>query len=180
MEEIWKDIPEYEGLYQASNYGKIKSLGNGKTHKTERILKQSLRGNYLCVDLCKEGSAKIYSVHRLVWSTFNGKIPDGMQVNHINEVKTDNRLINLNLMSSKENINWGTSLNKRAYKQRFTNRVKSIIQYDLNGNFIREWFSGKEIERTLNIPSANIYACCLGKTGKSHNYIWKYKNDCQN
>ena len=116
-EEIWKDIVGYEGLYQVSNTGKIKSLNYNHTGR-EKILKQRLfnRG-YLYVGLWKNGKQKYFSVHRLEYEAFYGEIPKGMQVNHINEIKTDNRLENLNLMTPKENTNWGTAIQRRAEKK---------------------------------------------------------------
>lgn len=191
MIEIWKDILGYEGLYQASNLGRIKSVDRTKIGKSGceviwkgRILHQySNNGNntYLKVRLSKDGVIKNHYVHRLVWEAFNGKIPELMQVNHIDENCHNNLLSNLNLMTSKENNNWGTHTERLVEKQ-LNNAVNSkiVFQFDLNGNFIREWPSGKEIQRQLNIPQANISACCLGKMKQSHSYIWKYKKDCQN
>ena len=120
MKEIWKDIPEFNGIYQASNLGRVKSLEriDIRGHRVkERILKPRIDHNgYYQVGLCKNSKLKAYRVHRLVWSAFNGQTPENMQVNHINEVKTDNRLSNLNLMTCKENINYGTR-NERAGKK---------------------------------------------------------------
>ena len=105
--EIWKDIPNYEG-YQVSNLGRVKSLEriDALGHRLkEKILKPQTNSRYYQVCLCKNSKVKKYFVHRLVWIAFNGTIPEGLQVNHINEVKTDNRLSNLNLMTAKENTN---------------------------------------------------------------------------
>ena len=85
--EIWKDIPEFEGLYQASNLGRIKSLERidvlGRRLK-EKILKPQInRTGYYQVGLWKNSNEKFYLVHRLVWIAFNGQIPEGLQVKHI-------------------------------------------------------------------------------------------------
>ncbi len=103
--EIWRDIPSYETLYQASNYGRIKSLGNSQERK-EKILKQQLQRNgYKRVMLYKRGlKPKNFPVHRLVASAY---IPNPLkkeQVNHENGNKKDNSLGNLNWVSRKENI----------------------------------------------------------------------------
>lgn len=120
MGEIWKNINNYKGLYQVSNLGRVKSLerivvcNQGKRVVKEKILKYNLdRYGYLSVVLCINGLCKRYTVHRLVYETFRGKAPYWMQVNHINEDKTDNRLCNLNIMTAKQNSNWGTR-NERA------------------------------------------------------------------
>ena len=117
--EEWKDILGFEGIYQASNFGRVKSLeridARGNRAK-ERILKAKLVCGYYQVCLCKQSIKKTYLVHRLVWEAFNGQIPENMQINHINEIKSDNRLSNLNLMTAKENSNWGTR-NERVSKK---------------------------------------------------------------
>ena len=174
-DEIWKDIPNYEGWYKVSNYGRIKSLirnTNNQYRKTERILKINTSGKYYRICLYKDSIKKYYLVHRLVWEAFNGPIPEGMQVNHINEVKTDNRLLNLNLMTCKENINWGTATERRTIK-----RSKRVIQLDLNGNFIKEYTSLSNVGRETSYYFQNISKCCLGKIPTAYGYIWKYKND---
>ena len=124
-QEIWKSIKSFEGLYEASNYGRIRSLDrrvrSGNRFNTNiysavkkgKILKQVDVGfGYLQVCLRKNNKNHSLYVHRLVWEAFNGLIPEGMQVNHINENKSDNRLENLNLMTAVQNSNWGTR-NKR-------------------------------------------------------------------
>lgn len=115
MKEIWKDIPGYEGLYQASNMGNIKSLGrevvrsNGVLEKrSQRILKQSDNGrNYKSVQLYKNGKSKGKYVHRLVMLTFEGYRED-MVVDHINRVRDDNRLENLRYCTHRTNTEKGS------------------------------------------------------------------------
>lgn len=175
--EIWKDIPNYEG-YQVSNLGRVKSLERFRKGKNgslvtvkERILKPKLthRGYYR-VDLWKQSIVKHYKVHRLVYEVFNGSIPEGLQVNHINEIKTDNRLENLNLMTAKENTNWGTGIERRAKKQ-----SKAVLQFDLQDILIKEYPSTHQVERETGFAQQYISACCKGKYKQAYNYIWKYK-----
>ena len=176
--EIWKDIPNYEG-YQVSNLGRVKSLERidalGRRVK-EKILKPLItRNGYYLIGLYKNSIQKFYYVHRLVWEAFNDQIPEGLQVNHINEVKTDNRLENLNLMTAKENMNWG-SRNERAGKVlKNGKKSKSVLQFDLNDNFIKEYQSAHQVERELGFSSGNIVNCCKGKQKTAYNYIWRYK-----
>lgn len=115
MEE-WKDIRGFEGYYQISNYGNGKSLDRtverksrwGKTVKATYKgveLKKNIVGNgYARFDLCKDGVYTYKYVHHLVWEAFRGKIPDGMEIDHINTVKTDNRLENLRLTDRSGNM----------------------------------------------------------------------------
>ena len=102
MKEVFKDIPNYEGLYQISNLGRLKSLKFNK----ERILKPTVGGNgYLFVNLCCEGKLKPITVHQLVAIAFLNHTPCGYKivVDHINCDEQDNRLENLQLISQREN-----------------------------------------------------------------------------
>ena len=101
QKEIWKVIPGYEN-YQVSDQGRIKRYHDGVWYEVKQTV-STKRGNYLRVRLWKDGKGKDYRVHRLVWEVFNGPIPDGLHINHINENVQDNRLSNLNLMTPKEN-----------------------------------------------------------------------------
>ena len=171
--EIWKDIPNYEGIYQASNLGRVKSLNrlNARGYELkEKILKPRLDCGYYQIQLCKNSIVKAYRVHRLVWSAFNGPIPENMQVNHINETKTDNRLSNLNLMTAKENSNWGTR-NERSTKK----RSKVVLQFDLQDILIKEYPSAHQVERETGFAFQNISACCKGNFKQAYGYKWKYK-----
>ena len=166
--EIWKEIPNYEG-YQVSNLGRVKSLEriDALGHRLkEKILKPQLDGRYYQVVLCKQSIKKTYRVHRLVWEAFNGQIPEGLQVNHINEVKTDNRLSNLNLMTAKENTNWG-SRNERI--------SKAVLQFTLDNIFVKEYPSTMQVARELGFSCGNIVNCCKGRYKTAYGYIWRYK-----
>ena len=127
--EIWRDIEGFEGIYQISSQGRVKSLkriDNNNHPIKEKILKPNIDNREgkgcLRVRLCKNGKQKFFQIHRLVYETFVGKIPDDMQCNHINEKKDDNRLENLNLMTPKENSNWGTR------NERIANSVMELLK----------------------------------------------------
>lgn len=170
MEEHWRDIPGYEGLYQVSNYGNVKSTRFNK----ERLLKPGKSKTcYLCVALFFGKSRKTQYVHRLVWIAFNGPAPSGMQVNHMNEVKTDNRLENLNLLSIQGNLTWGTAQERKRQTWSKRGRTKEIVQYDLNGNKIQEWVSINEAQRALKV--FHISHCLHNLRKTSGGFIWKYK-----
>ena len=178
IEEIWKDIKGFEGIYQASNLGRVKSLERFRKGKNgflvsvkEKILKpRMLNSGYYIVQLYKNSIGKWYQVHRIVWEAFNGSISEGLQVNHINEVKTDNRLSNLNLMTPKENCNWGSRNERRAKKQ-----SKVVLQFTLDNILVKEYPSIKQVEREKGFAHQHISACCKGKYKQMYGYIWKYK-----
>ena len=168
MKEIWKDIPNYEG-YQISNLGRVKSLKRPYGLKG-RILKPKITRGYYIVGLFKNSIGKWHYIHRLVWIAFNGPIPENMQVNHINEIKTDNRLENLNLMTPKENTNWGTR-NERVSKK----LSKVVLQFTLDDIFVKEYPSTKQVERELGFDCGHICDCCNGRLKTAYGYKWKYK-----
>ena len=167
--EIWKDIPGYEGIYQASNFGRIRSLKRNKA----LILKPGRCGSGYCkVKLWLNNVAKDLSVHRLVWTAFNGPIPEGLQINHLNEIKSDNRLENLSLCTPKENMNYGTRTERAAKHFR-----KPVLQLDKQGNFIKEWSSSLEIERQLGYAASHIRSCCRNVIPSAYGFIWKHKEN---
>lgn len=170
MEE-WRDVPGYEG-YMVSDLGRIKSLNYNHTGKEQILRPGKGRNGYLQVVLRKDGNRKNFLVHRLVWEAFNGPIPEGMQINHNDEVKTNNNLENLSLMSPKANTNWGTGIRRRA-----KTLSKMVEQHTLDGTHICTWFSVMGIQRELGYRHENISRCCNGKLKTAYGYIWKYERE---
>lgn len=160
MQEEWRDIKGYEGLYQVSNLGKVRSLKFGKS-KIRNSYKDS--NGYLQIDLWNKGKRKMFLVHRLVATAFIFNPYNLPEINHIDRNVTNNSVSNLEYCD-------------RSYNVQYSKKAKRIKQFDLQGNFIKEWKSSKEIERELHFPSSTIRACCRGKFKTSHNYIWKYKD----
>lgn len=175
--EIWKSVLGYFGLYEASNWGRIRSLDhwkdNGKggyIHKG-RILKPGKKKNgYLYVRLSKNGITKNFYVHRLVYEAFNGAIPDGYEVNHINEIKTDNRYPeNLNLLTPKENCNYGSRNKKLSSLFGFR-----LYQLTLDDELVKEWSSSREAGRH-GFDQGHVVDCCNGKRKTHKGFKWVKK-----
>lgn len=186
IKEEWKDIENYEGLYQISNLGRVKSLGNGKSgNSKERILKQKINKNgYCCVALCKEGKPKYYQVHRLVAQTFLPN-PDNLpQVNHIDENKQNNCVSNLEFCTQKYNNIYGTRLERCSKSMIGKNKGKIshhkyVVQLSLNEIPINVYFSLANASRKTKSNNTKICECCKGTRNKTNNYKFKYLSDIQ-
>ena len=177
--EIWKDIPGYKGLYQASNLGRIKSLERyvnhplgGKKYIRERILKYQLglcRPGYYTVNLCKYNKCISFRIHRLVGFAFIPNPEDKPEINHKNGIKTDNRVENLEWVTYKENqIHASDVLGLNLYNR------KPVAQYNRNGVLLNSFKSATDAARSINGDARNVSGICLG-IGKTHRgYIFKY------
>lgn len=171
--EIWKDVVGYEGRYQVSSMGRVKSLERkdrlGRTVK-ERILKPGVVGSgYLMISLYAGGKQKMFFVHRLVCQAFHENPDNKPQVNHINEDKADNRACNLEWSTAKENNNHGTH-NERVAKA----RSKPVGQYTRYGDLVKVWPSTQEAERQAGFNQGNISEVANGNRKTACGFIWKY------
>ncbi len=196
MEEIWKDIKGYEGLYQISNLGRIRTVFRYKhvyNYKVQglvtipinqKILKIQKHCGYAGINLRKNGTDKLMLVHRLVAEAF---IPDKstfkstpdedrssidlnlLHINHKDENKLNNNVDNLEWCTIKYNNSYGT------HNTRVSNSLcKKINQYTADGDFIKTWNSIKVASETLKINAGNITKCCKGVRNKAGDYVWKY------
>ena len=165
MEE-WRDAKEYEGKYQVSNTGKVKSLNYRNTGK-EKIMKPQDNGKgYLFVQLCKDGKVENCRINRLVAQAFLPNPNNLPEVNHKNEDKTDNRV---------ENLEWCTTQYNVEYSQ-----GKAVIGINKISGLIVEFPSAKEASRQMGISQGNITMCCQGKRYKSAGgFYWHYASDSE-
>lgn len=175
--EYWKPVVGYEGLYEVSNWGRVKSLEryrkgpNGSIRICKgRILKlRTDKDGYLLVALCKNNIKKTFRVHRLVAEAFIPN-PDNLPcVNHKDENKQNNVVSNLEWCSYEYNINYGTR-NERMAKR----RSKTVLQYTLDGQFVREWESAAEAGRN-GFNNGHVASCCRDELKTHKGFIWKYK-----
>ena len=189
-EEIWKPIKGYEGLYEISNLGRVKSLNYRKTGK-EKILKNIERSNgYLMVNLYVKGKCKKFSVHRLVAETFIPN-PEGKPcIDHINTIRNDNRVENLRWVTHEENNN--NPLTKKKHSENHTGEKhpmygrigeknpnsKPVVQIDPNTNeVIKVWGSTTEAERQSGFDNGNVSKCCNGKRKTHKGWCWMFLSD---
>lgn len=173
MQEIWKDIVGYEGLYQVSNFGVVKSLTKlcGHRPKKETIIKQDTSRGYKRVTLCKDGILKRFQVHRLVGLAFIENPQNKPCINHKDENRANNNVLNLEWVTHKENTNYGHCIEKFSKKSKKTiqekcgQRVKCIETGKL-------FPSLKEAARWCNGSWSEISACTRGKIKKAYGYTW--------
>lgn len=183
--EEWRDIKGYEGFYQASSFGRIRSVDrkcwNGKTmaFMKGKILKPALSGdgrNYLIVHLSKHNKQKTLSVHRLIAGAF---IPNPLmlpEINHKDENPSNNNVSNLEWCTRHYNTNYGTH-NEKLRNTKEKRYGKPILQFDMLGNLITEYPTLMAAERATGFHNGNISHCCRGNCSYAYGYVWKFKEE---
>lgn len=180
LNEEWKEI--YNGRYQVSNYGRVKSMffnNRQASINREKILKSVKRNknSYYSVNIYKNNKASLTNVHRLVAESFLKNPNNYKYVNHKDENKLNNRIDNLEFCTQKYNLNYGTR-NERISKNNINkpkSRFEKVLQYDLHGNFIKEYDNACIAEKEAKVR--HVRECCDGKRKTAHGYIFKYKNE---
>ena len=157
QDEVWKDIPGYENKYQVSNYGNVKSLNYHRERK-EKILKPKKdKYGYLCVGLLKNNKTRWFTIHRLVMLVFIGE--SKLTVNHKDENKENNRLDNLEYMTSKDNVRYS-----QAHKIKAINIDTGDIIY----------FNSTRETNLYGFQQANVSRALKGQYKQHKGYIWQY------
>ena len=175
---IYKDIPNYEGIYQVSNTGIVRRLKHWVTNSglqnatgyfvPEMILKQQLdTKGYYQVSLSKEGKVKVWSVHRLVMLAFVGELPAGMETRHLNSNKLDNRLENLAYGTKAENMQDAVKVGTLVFsRSKLTQEDVMAIASDTRSN--------REIAKAFGCHVGTVQAIKTGKSFKGFTGEIKY------
>ncbi len=151
MIEVWKDIKGYEGLYQISNCGRVRSLISNKIRKFSVNHK-----GYFQIMLYKDNVGKNYRVNRLVAEAFIGNPYNKEQVNHIDGDKKNNHVSNLEWVTGMENIKHAIDnglITVKGRKLKSNRKRKSFLQFSKSGEFIKEWDTMKQIRKKYNFKS---------------------------
>lgn len=168
MEEVWKVIPGYDGAYEVSSLGRVRSF---KRKKCKILIQRPATGGYLYVFLCKNNKVTGCRVHRLVASAFISN-PDGLpEVNHKDENKENNRADNLEWVTPEYNRFYGTRI------QRISNTLKKKIdKFDINtGEYICSFLGADDAAKSVSANCASqIRACCRGERRTTHGFVWKW------
>ena len=160
MKEIWKPVRNYEGLYEVSNLGRVKSLNYNRTGK-ERIMKGLDNGHgYLFVQLCKDGKVENCRINRLVAMAFLPN-PDNLpEVNHKDKIRTNNKVENLEWCTTKYNVEYSLA--------------KAVIGINKVSGLILVFPSTREASRQTDINHSSISACLKGRQKSAGGFYWQY------
>lgn len=186
MDEIWKDIPGYEGLYQVSNLGNVKSLnwrGHGKPKNLTPKLQNS---NRLCVQLSKCGTVRYFLIHRLVALAFIPNPEGRSKINHIDENPLNNCVSNLEWCNHLYNVrcyinNHPDLFQKRKRTPKYGKRlILQIEQISPDGTVKRVWNNSREIYVSTGMSDWSISECCRGNRKTAYGYKWRYATNNNN
>lgn len=178
--EVWKPVPDYEGFYEVSNTGKVRSV-----YRYKKVLKPMISNTgYERVDLFKNKNRKQLSVHRLVAMAFIDNPENKPFVNHKDESKTNNCVDNLEWVTHVENCQYGTAIKRRVehcdYKNRKinnTNQIKAcskpVIQFDKTGKIVAKWSSASECAKANGWQVSNIRRSCLKEDAYAYGYKFR-------
>ena len=193
--EIWKDIEGYEGLYQVSNLGRVRSLDKPmvvygfqkipiNTIRKGKVLSPRLsQDGYEKVSLTKDKKPNNLFVHRLVAKAFISNDDDCKEVNHIDGNKRNNEVSNLEWCTHLENMQhcFKNSLRKKQTKPMLGRTyskspyAKKVYQYDKNGNLMKIWSSIREASEYHHVDGSNISRCCNGHAKSCKGFVWSFE-----
>lgn len=160
-----KKIPNYSNYVILPNEGLVYSLKNNRF-----IGSKNNKNGYYHIHLFNDNNEGWNTtLHRTIYIACYGEIPEGLEVNHIDENKSNNRIDNLNLMNHKENCNWGTLKGKFINRQ---DQSKTVGAYK-DGVLVMTFQSIRETGRN-GFDFGTVYACCNGKRKTHKGYEWKY------
>lgn len=182
MEEIWRDIEGYEGLYQVSNYGNVKSLNYARHGYEQLLVPKCNNSGRLWVELRGNGKPKQMLIHRLVGMSFIPN-PNGFpQINHIDENPKNNCVENLEWCTAEYNNRYSRLLHPERFKERKESKKYGrrlglcVAQYSKDETLIKIWKNSRTIYLETGMSDWSISECCRGKRKTAHGYIWRYAN----
>lgn len=178
--EEWRPIEGFEGIYEVSNMGRVRSLdrvimigGTQPYGYHGSVISQRYTGRIFTVTLNQGRKSKGFSVHRLVAKAFVDGYFDGAEVNHKDEDPTNNRADNLEWCNNNYNKKYGT-----AKQRMIESRSHPVLQCDMQGNLLHEYPTIKDAAAAVGMKyDKTLRLCCQGLRGQAYGYIWKYKKD---
>lgn len=178
MNEVWKDVVGYEGLYEVSDLGNVRSLNWGKRGFAKNLYLKPHQHGYLQVELFKNGTRKMFMVHRLVAIAFIPNDNDLPLINHKDEDKKNNHVDNLEWCNNRYNVCYSLERHERIMPKTRNGKRKAyrVIQCDLDGNPIQEWENAREVYRETGMSDCSVTSCCIGKRKTAYGFKWRYAN----
>lgn len=190
--EIWKPINGFEDSYLISNYGNVYSIRNSKIMKPKKT-----RDGYLHIGLSKNGKVKNMAIHRLVGMAFIPNPQNKPTINHLNEIKDDNRVDNLEWATYREqnifgtrierailhtnwnertkNMDYNTIASKHDYQHINDKQKKPVIQFSAEGNYINRYESLAQASKIMGVNTGHLCECLKGHRHTCGGFIWKYE-----
>ena len=184
MEE-WRDFEGYEGYYQISGDGRVRSIdrvvigADGKTyHYKSRILKQvKARDGYMAVQLFRDSRCKTYKIHRMVALTFIPNPNNKPEVNHIDGDKSNNHASNLEWCTRSENIKHAVDHGLNSPIKAIEATKKKVEQIDSEGNTVKRWDTMTDAANEMGVHISNVSSCCHGRLKSTGGYSFRFTKE---
>lgn len=174
MEEIWKDVVGYEGLYQVSNTGKVRSLNyRAVKNRVHELTPKTNNSGRLWVELFKDGIARQHLIHRIVGNAFIPNPYKFEEINHKDENPKNNNVNNLEWCTREYNVRY---YNERHPIGNRNGKLKklAINQISGDGTIIRQWNNAREVFVQTGMSASSITDCCRGKRKTAYGFKWQY------
>lgn len=183
MQEIWKDIQGYEGLYKISNLGNVKSMNYARRGYAKILTPKKNNCGRLWVELTNCGNKKQFLIHRLVAMAFIPNPNNYPQINHIDENPQNNKVENLEWCTREYNIEYYLERHNpkkrevKNYSSKYNKRIDlKVNQYTKDGELIRIWNNSRQVQTELGWNDWSISECCRNKRKTAYGFVWQYAN----
>ena len=180
MNEIWKAVQGYEGRYEISNLGRVKSLNYNHTKKPKILAPKHHSSGYDTVTLCNNGIHKNKPIHKLVADAFIPNPNNLPQVNHIDGDKSHYSVDNLEWVSASDNVRHAI---KNGLRRPFVSdngfgathiHRRAVYQFSMDGELIQRWECISDASREYSCRPSSIVNCCQGRNKSLRGYKWSY------